>query len=82
MSGQPGGISQEKEADEDVQKIADQVQVSWSENPRNCIEAILILICSYSTDSSFSGRERRKEVRRVYSSEVLYTSGGWSQLLH
>ena len=33
MSGQPGGISQEKEADEDVQKITDQVQVSWSENP-------------------------------------------------
>ena len=33
MSGLPGGISQEKEADEDVQKVTDQVQVSWSENP-------------------------------------------------
>ena len=27
MSGRPGGISQEKEADEDVQKVTDQVQV-------------------------------------------------------
>lgn len=37
---------------------------------------------AHCTDSSFNRGERRKEIWRVYSSEVLYTSGGWSQLLH
>ena len=47
MSGRLGGISQEKEADEDVQKVTDQVQISWSENPlklyRSRTHTLLIL---------------------------------------